>query len=90
MFSSKSKTSQSPSRISIQEANSHLQMVHQRVEQLETIVSKQSNQLIANEDNYKQELNSINNSYELKVNQMNQEMDSLKTKVIFIPCFWCF
>jgi hypothetical protein len=87
MFSSKPKTSSSPSRVSIVEANSHLQLVHKKVAQLESLVDKQSNQLIINEENYKKQLIINNNSYESKLSELNSQIDCFQNKVIFNSFF---
>ncbi|CAG2172129.1 unnamed protein product [Oppiella nova] len=81
MFGSKSKAVSSPSRVSIEEANSHLRAVHQRVEQLEQIITTQRHQLVANEDTHRQEVQCLVQTHDKHVQHLNQQMDSLKDKI---------
>lgn len=81
MFASKPKPLSSPSRVSIEEANSHLKLVHQRVEQLETMVNKRDQQLSQSEDSHRQEVQRLTASYDKHCDELNREIEFLKNKV---------
>lgn len=80
MFSSSKSTS--PSRVSIVEANSHLQMVHSKVTQLQQQIEEQNNQIIANEDSFRRRLSAIQDNHSEEVKILNNQIDSLKQTVI--------
>ena len=82
MFSSKSKLFSSPSRVSIEEANSHIQLVNLKVQQLELIISKRDKQLIENEQKYRNEVIRLTHSYDKHFNELNREIDFFKSQVI--------
>ena len=81
MFSSKPKPLSSPSRVSIEEANSHLKLVHQRVEQLETMVNKRDQQMKQSEDSHRQEVQRMTTAYDKHCDGLNKEIELLKNRV---------
>lgn len=83
MFNSKTR-SISPTRVSIKEANDHLQMVHCRMDQLEAIVDQQKIEIDKIEERYRQEVEDEMKEKiqaQEKIIELNKEIDLLKDQI---------
>ena len=83
MFTPKTR-SISPTRVSIKEANDHLQMVHCRMDQLEAIVDRQKIEIEKIEERYRQEVEDEMKEKiqaQEKIIELNKEIDSLKDQI---------
>lgn len=71
----------SPNRVSIKEANEHLQLVHRKVEQLESIINSQAHKLVLQEKQFKEELERAKSSRSDEISFLKQHIDKLEAQL---------
>jgi len=74
----------SPTRSMIKEANDHLQLLHQRVQQLEQTVKEQAEAMLKKDEESHARIYEIIQSKDAVINNMTQTVDELKHRVHFL------
>lgn len=73
--------SPSPNKCSIKEANEHLQLLHQRVEELETTVQEQAEALIKKDDAHQTEINDLILKHEIVLQDLIKNLDQTEERL---------
>lgn len=75
-----------PTRVSIKEANDHLQLLHSRVTELETIIRSQSDQAAEQEEIYRRQLKELKSAKEAQIDELTKTIVRLEEKLKDLEC----
>lgn len=70
-----------PTRVSIKEANDHLQLLHSRVNELEDIIRQQNGQSAEQEETFRRQLKELKSAKEAQIDELTKTIVRLEEKI---------